>query len=127
MRYYFSKLDKEGREIYKKLYFGMQNFEKKISLKGTENIVREIYYMIIKDNPMMFFVHPSKLTYFKIGNYVWIEPIYVYRQEEANQIMNEINISTTNTVPIPIRVFITALYIFCPVVYDGLIAPFSSV
>ena len=30
MRYYFSKLDKEGREIYKKLYFGMQNFEKKI-------------------------------------------------------------------------------------------------
>lgn len=33
MRYYFSKLDKEGREIYKKLYFGMQNFEKKISLK----------------------------------------------------------------------------------------------
>ena len=28
MRYYFSKLDKEGREIYKKLYFGMQNFEK---------------------------------------------------------------------------------------------------
>ena len=66
MRYYFSKLDKEGREIYKKLYFGMQNFEKKISLKGTENIVREIYYMIIKDNPMMFFVHPSKLTYFKI-------------------------------------------------------------
>ena len=50
MRYYFSKLDKEGREIYKKLYFGMQNFEKKISLKGTENIVREIYYMIIKDN-----------------------------------------------------------------------------
>ena len=92
MRYYFSKLDKEGREIYKKLYFGMQNFEKKISLKGTENIVREIYYMIIKDNPMMFFVHPSKLTYFKIGNYVWIEPIYVYRQEEANQIMNEINI-----------------------------------
>ena len=92
MRYYFSKLDKEGREIYKKLYFGMQNFEKKISLKGTENIVREIYYMIIKDNPMMFFVHPSKLTYFKIGNYVWIEPIYVYRKEEANQIMNEINI-----------------------------------
>ena len=92
MRYYFSKLDKEGREIYKKLYFGMQNFEKKISLKGTENIVREIYYMIIKDNPMMFFVHPSKLTYFKIGNYVWIEPIYVYRKEEANKIMNEINI-----------------------------------
>ena len=45
MRYYFSKLDKEGREIYKKLYFGMQNFEKKMSLKGTENIVREIYYM----------------------------------------------------------------------------------
>lgn len=29
MRYYFSKLDKEGREIYKKLYFGMQNFERK--------------------------------------------------------------------------------------------------
>ena len=49
--------------------------------------------MIIKDNPMMFFVHPSKLTYFKIGNYVWIEPIYVYRKEEANQIMNEININ----------------------------------
>ena len=69
MRYYFSKLDKEGREIYKKLYFGMQNFEKKISLKGTENIVREIYYMIIKDNPMMFFVHPSKLTYFKIKTF----------------------------------------------------------
>ena len=40
--------------------------------------------------------------------------------------MNEINISTINTVPIPIIVFITALYIFCPVVYDGLIAPFSS-
>lgn len=40
MRYYFSKLDKECREIYKKLYFGMQNFEDKISLKGTENIVR---------------------------------------------------------------------------------------
>ena len=45
----------------------------------------------------------------------------------AYQYLNEINISTTNTVPIPIRVFITALYIFCPVVYDGLIAPFSSV
>ena len=115
MRYYFSKLDKEGREIYKKLYFGMQNFEKKISLKGTENIVREIYYMIIKDNPMMFFVHPSKLTYFKIGNYVWIEPIYVYRKEEANQIMNEINISTTNTVPIPSTVFRPAFLRISPV------------
>ena len=37
MRYYFSKLDKEGREIYKKLYFGMQNFEKKISLKDYKS------------------------------------------------------------------------------------------
>ena len=63
MRYYFSKLDKEGREIYKKLYFGMQNFEKKISLKGTENIVREIYYMIIKDNVK---VHLNKKRRYKI-------------------------------------------------------------
>ncbi len=41
--------------------------------------------------------------------------------------MNEMNIRTTNTVPIPISVFIPALPIFSPVVYDGLIAPLSSV
>ena len=40
--------------------------------------------MIIMDKPMMFFVHPSILSCFKIGNYVWIVPIYVYSQEEAN-------------------------------------------
>lgn len=91
MRYYFSKLDKENREIYKKLYFGMQNFEDKISVKGTESIVKEIYYMIIKDNPMIFFVHPSKIVYFKIGNYVWIEPIYVYSKEEVVRIRSKIN------------------------------------
>ena len=91
MRYYFSKLDKENREIYKKLYFGMQNFEEKISVKGTESIVKEIYYMIIKDNPMIFFVHPSKIVYFKIGNYVWIEPIYVYSKEEVVRIRSKIN------------------------------------
>ena len=72
MRYYFSKLDKEGREIYKKLYFGMQNFEKKISLKGTENIVREIYYMIIKDNPMISRRHAR---IYQINCEFWLEDL----------------------------------------------------
>ena len=57
MKYYFSKLNKEGREIYKKIYFSLENFEEKITVKGKTEFVKDIYYMVINDNPMMFYVN----------------------------------------------------------------------
>ena len=40
MKYYFSKLNKEGREIYKKIYFSLENFEEKITVKGKTEFVK---------------------------------------------------------------------------------------
>ena len=42
-------------------------------------------------------------------------------RETIVEMINEIKIKTTNTVPIPITVFKTAFSIFSPVVYTGLI------
>lgn len=92
MRYYFSKLNREDREIYKKIYFEIENFEKRISVKGQYENVKEIFYMIIKDNPMMFYIDPSCFASSKIGNYIWIEPIYVYDKQKTIKITNEINL-----------------------------------
>ena len=91
MRYYFSKLDEHGRKIYKELYFGIEEFKDKIAVKGEEELVRDIYYMVIRDNPMMFNIHPYKISYYKIGSYIWVEPIYVYTEEEFLKIKFKIN------------------------------------
>lgn len=92
MRYYFSKLNSADREIYKKLYFYMENFEERINIKGECEKVKEIYYMIIKDNPMMFHIHPNKFVYFVVGDYIWVEPKYVYDKQKATEIMHKINL-----------------------------------
>ena len=91
MKYYFSKLNEEGREIYKKIYFSLQNFEEKIAVKGKMEFARDIYYMVINDNPMMFYVNPYQIAYYNIDKYVWIEPIYVYDKEKTEDIKAKIN------------------------------------
>lgn len=91
MKYYFSKLDSKEREIYKKIYFALENFEKKVSVRGEEDIVKDIYYMILRDNPMMFHVNPCQISYCIIDKHVWINPIYIYNKEESENIKSKIN------------------------------------
>ncbi|WP_455543767.1 transglutaminase domain-containing protein [Intestinibacter sp.] len=91
MRYYFSKLNSKDREIYKQLYYGMEGFEDKIAVKGDKDIVSEIYNMILKDNPMIFYIDPSSRVYTQIGDYTWIEPVYVYDKKEVEEIKLKLN------------------------------------
>ena len=91
MKYYFSKLNKEGREIYKKIYFSLENFEEKITVKGKTEFVKDIYYMVINDNPMMFYVNPYQIAaangrYYLIGNYDKYDNVSHYRLDRIMSI-----------------------------------------
>ncbi len=92
MKYYFSKLNDKDRQTYKKIYYGIEKFEKRISLDTTAENLHKIYNMVINDNPKLFYINPFKYSYYKYStNKIEVEPIYLYNMEKVEDIRLKIN------------------------------------
>lgn len=92
MRYYFSKLNDRDRQTYKKIYYGVENLEKRIKLNTTVENLRKIFDMVVNDNPKLFYINPFTYSYYKYAtDNLELEPIYLYSKQEIENIRLKIN------------------------------------
>ena len=103
-RYYYGKLTKQEKQIYKDFYNGIKNCEnviKTIPVPNAQKVMDRVFTAIIADNPHIYYVDQTQIRYAYgvIGTEIY--PSYVFPksqiaslnqqfQEKANEIVAEI-------------------------------------
>lgn len=87
-KYYYSILKNDSeKDLYKKIYNGIKNFDKEIEIdkKWSTRQIHDLYIRILMDTPLFFFVNQNKLSIKKTLKKVIIEPLYIYDKEESKE------------------------------------------
>ncbi|MCD8149057.1 MAG: hypothetical protein LUE92_05710 [Clostridiales bacterium] len=88
-RYYYSRLSRQERQIYKALYQGVVNSDAGIPLYKTTSetipdpeVIRRVFRAVARDNPHLFYVNQTLLETRQIGNKMTLVPQYFYSKDE---------------------------------------------
>lgn len=89
-RYYYSILSSSDKQIYKKIYEGIQNFETNITVPKSTVSLQHIFQYVGLDNPHIFYVDFNHYTYSSSLLNTTITPTYWYTKQEVSEIDKKI-------------------------------------
>lgn len=90
-RYYYSILSPADKQVYKKIYEGIQNFETNITVPKSTVSLQNIFQYVGLDNPHIFYVDFNHYTYSSGLLNTNITPTYWYTKQEADEINEKVH------------------------------------
>ena len=90
-RYYYSILSPADKQVYKKIYDGIKNFETAISVSKTTEPLLNIIQFIGRDNPHIFYVDFSQYNYSQNLLGTTVNLTYWYTKQEADEINEKVH------------------------------------
>lgn len=90
-RYYYSILSPADKQVYKKIYDGIKNFETAITIPKTTEPLLNIIQFIGRDNPHIFYVDFNQYNYSKNLLGTTVNLTYWYTKQEADEINEKVH------------------------------------
>ena len=90
-RYYYSILSPTDKQVYKKIYDGIKNFETVITVPKTTEPLLNIIQFIGRDNPHIFYVDFNQYNYSQNLLSTTVNLTYWYTKQEADEINERVH------------------------------------
>lgn len=90
-RYYYSILSPADKQVYKKIYDGIKNFETTITVPKTTEPLLNIIQFIGRDNPHIFYVDFNQYNYSKNLLGTTVNLTYWYTKQEVDEINEKVH------------------------------------
>lgn len=90
-RYYYSILSPADKQVYKKIYDGIKNFETAITVSKTTESLLNIIQFIGWDNPHIFYVDLNQYNYSKSQLDTIVRLTYWYNKQEVDEINKKVH------------------------------------
>lgn len=91
-RYYYTRMSREEKEIYKTAYYGLKALSGCIEFESTLPLsdIQDIYFKILYDTPLFYFVNQTKIRIAQAGAGYRILPDYFYTGHEIEALNHDI-------------------------------------
>lgn len=90
-RYYYSILSPTDKQVYKKIYDGIKNFETAISVPKTTEPLLNIIQFVGRDNPHIFYVDFNQYNYSQNLLGTTVNLTYWYTKQEVEEINEKVH------------------------------------
>ena len=93
-RYYYEKLTAKEKQIYNDFYQGALSYASKIKtipVSNPKEAMNHVFAAIMADNPLLYYVDQTKVSYSYSSQYIEIEPTYIFSKSQIAAYNNKIN------------------------------------
>lgn len=91
-RYYYAIMNSDEKKVYRRIYRGLENHEEsiKIPLGLPQQNVQDIYFKVLYDNPLFFYMKPNTINLTEILGFKWLQPSYIYSCHDIEAIVRDV-------------------------------------